>query len=244
MKFKLLVTAILLSTSQFTNAATISYNGYSIDTTTDIVTAGRTEWLQWDETKGMSISSALTAYASDGWRLASNLEMLSLMNSFFGSGWTQIDNESKINRLSSYTEDDIGTVNYTFLQMFGITRHEDAGKPSIIGGEIYYTPFEYTSAYYGSDEDSDGLYKRVRVINDYKHGTPDCDQTTSGCRFNTDYGSISSDFVTLNRVETWDGVALVRINPIPVPAAVWLFSSGLIGIAMFGVRVKINELLR
>ena len=83
MSFKsisLAVATFALSANAY--SATVSYSGYSLDTNTNIITDGDIEWLRWDQTIGMSIDQALSAYSADGWRVASNIEVATLFNSF------------------------------------------------------------------------------------------------------------------------------------------------------------------
>ncbi len=67
------------------NASVVTIGAYELDTTTNIVTDSNQnlEWLQWDETIGMSISTALTQYAASGWRVATQFEMASLIGNLF-----------------------------------------------------------------------------------------------------------------------------------------------------------------
>lgn len=82
-KFLTLVAGAVLSMSS--QAAVISHNGYTLDQDTNIITAGQLQWLQWDETAGLTFAEASAKVGSE-WRLANTNEMVGLYNAFnFGA---------------------------------------------------------------------------------------------------------------------------------------------------------------
>lgn len=104
--------------------------GYDLDESTNIVTGGGLEWLQWDETVGMTVGQAITEYGVDGWRLATSTEMSNLLNSFFNVNTNSLL-DLDISIKNSHIAD--------FIDMFGVTDSAD-----ILG----LTLFDATKAFY------------------------------------------------------------------------------------------------
>ena len=77
-----LALVIILLTHQLAYAGPIEFKGYSRENSSNVVTGGGLEWLQWTVTKGMTIDSALKQYTAQGWRLANNEQMATLFNTF------------------------------------------------------------------------------------------------------------------------------------------------------------------
>lgn len=225
MKFWILapsVTVLVLSAS--VNAATITHNEYSLDTDTNIVTGGGLEWLQWDETAGSSIVSALGTYEADGWRLATNYEMASLFNSFdFDLTFDTDENTHQLQRTpwsaaieSEYTR---------FIDLFGDTYAVSTlSCPTCLPSDTYVSAI----AYFGTDNEFNDLFNLAGVSDDFVAGTTqrEAEAVMTGENY-YDTDSSSSH-----------GVALVRTSVVPVPAAVWLFGSGLIGFVGLARRKK------
>lgn len=222
-----LLSLCLCLSSQQSLAAIISYNGYTLDESTNIVTGGGLEWLQWDETKGQTINQALTNYTPAGWRLASNQEMASLFNAFvFNYGGTWNANESIIQHAIGpfVPGDDITSQPHKQLvALFGHTH----SPSSIFDGGI--DPFEYTGAFFGSDLNSNLLYKQAIVYDDFINsiGTPIAADAWIG-----------SDLYSVFSVDNRLGVALVR--DVPEPGMLSLFAFGL----MAGGRALRKRLCR
>ena len=55
---------------------------------------------------------------------------------------------------------------------------------------------------------------------------------------NDSFNIFNNEFLDVNSFNLYGGSALVRVNPVPVPASVWLFGSGLIGLVGFAKRKK------
>lgn len=202
-----------LTLSLCSHAAIISHNGYSLDTTTNVVTGGGLQWLQWDETVGQSIDTALGAYAADGWRLASNVEMANLFNSFaFGTtintseeGWRAWRGEVPTTEVDKMVE------------LFGAT-NSGSSVPLV-------DPLKTTGALFGADPDGNNWYNLVRLHDDYTSG--DVPPIFYPARL-----EYWIDFYPTDYTHFQAGVALVR-SEVPVPASAWLFASALIGLLSF-----------
>lgn len=192
---------LLLSFSLTSQSTTLSYSGYTLDTSTNIVTGGGLQWLRWDQTLSMSIDQALQLYGADGWRLAANTEVATLMNAFdFGVVFTDEENidQGYQNIGPSYT-----AARNALLALFG---NVDANDISGIFPETI-------AATFGSDLDADNLYNLVLVA-----GPSSIFGETA---------TILLDQVTTVQATT-GGIALVRT--VPVPGAAWMFGAALLSL--------------
>jgi len=197
LKFTIAVTGIILSLSS--QASTVSFNGYTLDTNNNIVTGGGLRWLQWDETVGLSVNEALAN--NNDWRVATDSEMNALMSDFgltFGEIYQSNQDSSNIT---------------AFIDLFGET------SP----GEIPSFDRDSSAIYQGTETD---IYSALTVGSNYLENNP------------YPLGSSSlnglQNFIYSQESFSVFGVALV--SPVPVPAAAWLFSSALVGLA--GVKRK------
>jgi hypothetical protein len=233
MKLKHLVAGILTSSMGLSaQAATYDYAGYSLDIDTNIVTGGGLEWLQWDETQGLTIVQALETYNADGWRLASLNEMASVLNAFdFGVTFVGDKDAGTQYATGPAATGLLDTPGYdAFITIFG---------PTALGGIRENRDRQRrTSAFVGQDLDDNGYYGWVRVEGDYQQNNgvdrdaemffaPDAIQAASSRTGPPGVGDSSiSD----------TGVALVRASPVPLPAAAWLFSAAVLGLGFAGRR--------
>ena len=230
--WKLFSVASLLSASQLANASLINVNGYSLNTETNIVSDGTLEWLQWDETKGLSIESALDKHA--GWSLASNDQMANLFNDFFtGMTWASIETGMEYEFHSENYFNDVAIYN-SFLDLFGyrlISTDEDNAEYT----QTYTNSRRGIGSYYGSDEDGDGFYKAASV-RDWSHST----------KYLKDTGEMRNVYTPANASLKQDrysptdsyenfGVALVRTSSVAdftevsEPTTALIFALGIFG---------------
>lgn len=212
-KHALALAGLTLSVS--VGATTVSYNGYALDTTTNIVTGGGLEWLQWDETLGQSASEALASYAADGWRLASNTEMAALLNSFSFGIVIDTDEATLQSIELPDTEYSFGAANQ-FIDLFGDTFLAGGGQFDL--GD----PYEETRAIFGEDGDADNSINFIQVWDEY---------TFIGSSVQPGLIEVSADTYGINSSNPNIGVALVRVSAVPIPATLWLFGSALLGLA-------------
>jgi len=196
---KKLVAAVLLLGFGTANAALVSYNGYTLDTDTNVVTGGGLEWMQWDETLGQSVNQALANHGGSAWRIATNTEMAALLNAFsFGITFDGIESTSQ----GTSAEEGIKATN--FIELFGQTQLGASGPRA--------------QAFYGSDLNNNGIVNHLYV-----------QHFASSDGFQVfDYGDTYPHITfTPDKVQFNAGVALVRVVGTPIPAAVWLFGSAL-----------------
>jgi hypothetical protein len=211
---KSIVIGITLLLSEFAKADMITFNDYTLDEATNIVTKDSMEWLQWDVTLGMSIVTALEAYANDGWELASNDQMAGLFDDF-GYRVTTCEKVYK-NGLYLSGIDKI-------LAIFGNTYTEEGGVYGFGNDK-----FEYSDAAFGSDLDEDELYNFAYI---FSAGIED------GNQFG-DKISISADTLHKDTENSRRGVALVRLNnvqptnDVPEPSSLAIFVLGMFGLAL------------
>lgn len=211
----IVATGLILSlVSVSSKAGVIEYSGYSRDDTTNIVSGNGLEWLQWTETLGQSIDSALTSYAPSGWRLATNEEMTELLNSFdLGGSFIGDENISQtINRGLTAGEDD--SHNY-FTSFFGDT-YTAAG-----GTHPFPDIYESSQAIFGDDSDGDSFYNSFFMHDDFDHH----DLGPVGAR-----SILFEDDVSIHDTNVQGGIALVRTIPVPEPGTIPLLLLGLLGL--------------
>lgn len=218
MKTRLLTVALAAAISPASYSAIISHSGYSLDTDTNIVTGGGLEWLQWDETDGLSINQAVSTYSSDGWRIATLGEMVGLFNTFFEPNFVAVENNTRQESIGAAATGLLDTPAYDdFVTIFGATFVPASNVEGL-------DPYRLTEAHFGTDDNNNGSYGRAQVAGDYQQNNGvDLDALAWL------YGEISTS--TLNTGSSGIGVALVReTSAVPVPAAAWLFGSALAGL--------------
>lgn len=213
---KITLALVGLTLSLTANAATVTHNGYTLETDTNIVTGGDLEWLQWTETIGQTASEAMASYEGDGWKIASHQEMVALLNAFNPIGTYSLDE----NTYSSSIVANSDAKNFTSL--FG-----DTWDASGIIDE-YVWNFSMAGALFGSDNDNDGLINFAKITPSYYY--PDDGTQDPYMRLYSD------NSIYNNRGQLDIGIALVRVSTIPIPAAAYLFGSALIGLA--GIKHK------
>jgi hypothetical protein len=225
MKFRILIVMISsvgLAVSGLANAATITYNNYTLNPSTNIVThTDGTEWLQWDVTEGDSISEALISYASDGWVLAGNDLMATLFGHF---GWNVGSDENTMYNIQkiNYTPLDDVTPMDEFIELFGATSVSVGGNVGIGNASLVTS-----RAWFGSDDDDDGLYNMVAVMSDYS-----ATQSNGSTAWVNNRAMVTTELAHDNYSDNYYGVALVRSAPVSEPASLAIFVLGTIGLAL------------
>lgn len=149
------------------HAGVISFNGFTHDTSTDVVTGNGLEWLQWDLSIGRSISWAngggadLLGYGT-GWTVATGSQVAGLFNTFFGiNSFSNLEGVSQVVSTGVDTGTE-GGADLTFISMFGDT-YAAAGLSNNLGEG----GFQRSSALFGEDVNQDGLFMLASVQDDY-----------------------------------------------------------------------------
>jgi hypothetical protein len=233
---KLILLSSLLVTSLSAQATVISHSGYERDSASNIVRGGGLEWLKWDVTKGMSINSALTLYASEGWRLASNNEMASLFNVFkFGKNESWISSGGTDEHVSPWSSGESSPHNF-FLDLFGKTYHESC---TTVGVTVFCyennDPRSYASAFFGN-YDSRNINKKYNlavILDDSAFVRTDANDVVSK-RYSDGVAQLIENYCNANCTSSLDhySVALVRSG---VPSGVAVPTPGPIGLLALGL---------
>ena len=228
-----LIALMLILPCGLANATLITHNGYTLDTNKNIVSNGVLEWLQWDQTTGMSISEALAAFGGQNWVLATNSQMAGLFNAFelsYGQFvWTSEENTSQTYNGPTdgiSIEDRVNDPELKFVSLFSDTAQAWPFESTCGAADC----LQMSAAYFGSDNDNDGQYKLARVYDDV--------QFTDGVDFQ-DWGSLaemSADIIDINTDTAYSrGVALVRTVNVTEPQS---FAIAILGmIALFFGRL-------
>lgn len=105
---KLALFTLLLLASFNGASAIVESRGYSLDTSTNIITGGGLEWLNWDETIGLSETEFNQSPLASSWRVASSREMYNLLNTFFGPSQEIDENLYRGQTIAGETAPDFG----------------------------------------------------------------------------------------------------------------------------------------
>ena len=201
----------MLAISWQTSANITSYNGYELNG--DVVSNGNLEWLQWSTTDGLSMRQALNNYEQDGWSLASNSQVNALFGAFGFNATTQ--ESSRVNTYSDYTFADDANHDH-FIELFGSTL---TGEDTRYGRGV--NALHVTGAFYGSDDDGDGMFKAARVGSDYLDFDSEKDYNTL----------IYKDYIESGISHVNKGVALVRTLEVGEPSTFVIIALSLLGLA-------------
>lgn len=230
------LTAILLLSSLGVEAGIIEYNGYSRAESSDIVKGGGLEWLKWDVTRGLSIQDAIAKYGSQGWKLANNSQMTSLVNSFkFGKdNWINPENDFLGQTIyQPWTSDENSAHNY-FSRIFGgfsnswyPTCNDDIRRLCIDSKD----PRIVSIALFGEIHNLENEYNHLAVVDDFTVIEGDFSPT-----YHRHYAEMLNDNWPIEWTDQFFSVALVRAelpsNPIPAPATVGIVIFSVIWLAL------------
>ena len=191
---------ILLFILGSANAALIDYGTYTEDDDTGL------KWLDLSATAGLSMTEALAA--NDGWRLANNTEVndlfYKLFDGFYANSTSKpgVSDSRRLNVYADHAEDAAA-----FQSLFGIT---------YVNTDLN---FQYS---YGLYFDENNIVKNMGVFESLNSLTyTEIFGPETGGSYSVDYAAPA--FATY----LVQGEGLPNIPPVPIPAAVWLFGSGL-----------------
>jgi hypothetical protein len=230
---KVFFASFLLVTSLASQAGLMSHYGYERDSGSNIVKGGGLEWLKWDVTKGMSINTALSKYASEGWSVATNTQMANLFNAFqFGKSDWYPNQSSAI--FTQWTADEQQPHDH-FVKLFGETYSNVCESSTSRGCDSIADPYVFSRAIYGDRQVSGKGYWWAYIGLDSTYLSWSID----GDRLLDNRAGLVHNELTIELTSTSDaGVALVRTvpsNPTPVNAPV-SFSLFAMGLVVLGIR--------
>jgi len=209
MKFlKLASAATALVLSTSANAALIDNGTYTTDDVTGL------EWLDLSITDAQAYSSAETL--NSGWRYATNAEVVNLFETMFDGYYdTNLTSYSSRSFDGAYADQQEDVAR--FQELFGLTH------------DITHYEGRYDQGSYGMYRDEDGILRFLGAF----------DQTDENEIFAT---SVLGTEYYLNYDDCCSqghqSAGIFMVSAVPVPAAVWLFGSGLIGLVGFARRKK------
>ena len=189
------------------HAAIIDNDLYTTDTITGL------DWLDLSETNSISYNDIPNETVSggiyEGWRYATYSEVSTMFSVVF-NGYYDTSTLGYSSSASNAYANQLSDAN-TFLSLFDITENDSYTSGSAL---VTYT------ASYGFVSGSDGA---LHLVGAYIE--------------DTGYSEVYRDFFAGYSPDYsygWAGVYMVRdTTVVPVPAAVWLFASGLIGLVGF-----------
>lgn len=211
---------ILMGVNTTAFASLVTYKGYTLNTDTNIVSDDSLDWLQWDETLGLSIEHSLAT--NSGWRLATTGEMSSLFDTFFPVNNWSIDENIASSYQPEFTNNDYLFANFSLL--FGSTAQSYDSTTT-----TYLNHFTVTSALFGDDLDTDGYFQKALAFDSSQY-------IRSGETYNVlGLASLSEDEYNIQYNNVATGVALVRdrsLTSVPEPSALLLVMLGLVCIPL------------
>lgn len=230
-------------------SSVISYGGYTLNEQANIVSDGTLDWLQWDMTLGMTINEALSTtavtYLGGGWTLASNEQMVNLINAF-DFRITYVADERIFQESQNYSVisqyEPLEDINVDpakqMVALFGQTSSNSVGYNDL--GYI-----EQTVALFGSDANNNGKYNQVTVQDDVisEHWTGNIKTTggettiTADIRDGTNY---SKEIYGVALVRASNFVVSQPTNELPINNTGILFALS-IGLVSLLRRIKLRS---
>jgi len=200
--------SFLVCASPNTQAAFIDNGGFTTDTSTGL------DWLDLTATNGIAFNDA--ELLNPGWHYADNYEVSGLFESFFNYPGVEYAPIMPDLTQSSST----GTISLDaditqFENLFGVTQdNTETASLGMFMSYVWLTPETQFPAVFGTLRANNYLYT-IRQEGNHPLVPQLLDVGTEGV-----------------------GIYLVRTSVVPVPAAAWLFGSGLIGLVGLARRKK------
>ena len=167
------------------------------------------DWLDLSITDAQGYNSALSL--NPGWRLATHNEVSNLYSFLFDGVYDTSGGYGVSSTASGGAYSDQSEDFSRAIELFGLTSND-----SVIASHGFY-------------EHSDGTLRMGGVSRLSTAG--------SSTYIYFDYTSTYEDFREIGHSQI--GVYMVRTSVVPIPSAVWLFGSGLIGLVGFSRRKKV-----
>jgi hypothetical protein len=218
---KILLAACIVAMPVTTHAGPIDPgNGYTRDDASVVVQGFGLEWLQWSETVGQSIDSALLLYASKGWRLATSIEMADLFNAFsVGSPFTGREKTQTVSSVWLPGETGFQQDFFTIFGRTGFVPNDNFNSDD---------PYEQSSAFFGVASCEGKCVWTASVVDDRTRINTQNDSPVfedGSTQLYYDDGATTRSFGNI-------GIALVRSVSVPEPGTFALLSLGLLGLGL------------
>ena len=228
----LTVASLNISAATWNETTNADLNDYiSITSESVIDSSSGLEWLMFDTgdtnfTLGYTLQEAEDSYSGDGWMLATETQVNDLFDTFFSGLYVDSGDGTQSGIPESETSKIIQSRNSWLLAF---------GNDAIIAddGSVDFNPdnpnvIYSTGAYLADDEISLGI-SGIKI--DFDFDEKNLLTTLYGPGFTFD------DPDPLNSSYSGDGVFMVRNSSVvPVPAAAWLFMTGLLGLVAVARR--------
>ena len=224
--WKLIAAALVLSTN--VNAAIVDLGSITRDTLTGI------DWLDVTETRGMSYNDVTaqmgTGGALEGWRYATTTELDQLIH-HLGFSALSTPNAGYCSLLDiEFCAGGVAALNGVYYE--ALLKH----AIDLLGDTRAANEAEFTDPYghVGSTWGVSGYGGIDGILADQYAG----DQLYARIHYQTDQLFTAFNITSVNGRDESGGSFLVQggLSTVPVPAAVWLFGSGLIGLIGFAKR--------
>ena len=200
---------VFASITTTTNAALIDNGTYTTDTVSGL------DWLDLNQTINTTYSQAKAS--QPGWHYATNVEVGNLFSKMFDGYYDTNSSGSSDSTQGAYA-DQLEDTNL-FIDLFG---------------EIDTGPITVAWGWYRGESNGIHVLGAARYDVDYPADGHTVDDTIV---FGPDYTNSSTPYPEDNP-HVYIGTYLVRTSAVPVPAAVWLFGFGLLGLIGIARRKK------
>ena len=218
MKIRILLGALILLLSGQASAATFDFNYTSTSTSYTADDGTQTEWMHFDQTDGRSHSYVESQMGAGGifedYSFATRADVYDLTYQLFGRAWTTSpaseENLEYYSELGSFFGFDSGP---SLDVIWGVT-----GDTRVILDDITQL-LGFQAVSYGPDWGNPDLANTALLTNNvvFDYGI---------------YNDGTNPSITISHIIYRD------ISPVPIPAAVWLFGTGIIGLIGFSRRRK------
>ena len=208
---KYLFSFLVITFSFNASAALISSGDFVTDTTQGL------DWLRQDVVTNFNLSYADTLTANPEWRLATNAEVEILFQQAFPNFQSNVPTYGNAIKGVQYPQfenpySDLVDDVYNFAGLFGKARQLTETNPN----QPHQGDYWYTFSIY---KDENNLWTRIGVSADERNGIE------MWYIIGLDEGSNESNYANIG--SPFGGFMLVRTTAVPIPAALWLFGSGL-----------------
>ncbi len=208
--------------SFFATATTIQFGDYEYTTGENVFRGGGVEWLRWDQTVELSVNDALTSYSSQGWRLATNVEMADLFNSFNIAPANFFGSDEVESYLQILPLVDAATIYDDIIAFLGTSFYENGGDSGV--GELARS---FSSAIYGQDSNGNGFFNGAIIQSD---------MTYQGTSY--DNAALLFEDTFYMPDEVYEGVSVALVREVSEPESIAILGALLLMIGLKNKGIK------